>query len=266
MISDIKDILGTYSPIGLEQMGKVKLMNRTDTKYVLSVSVLPTLLSAAKEHYDVQTIDGLRVAQYNTLYYDTDTLDMYLRHHNRQLIRQKIRVRQYVESALTFLEIKRKTNNGRTKKKRVQVSNFDITPQTIGHGKIDMPVEEFVGTYSDYRLDGIYPHLRTLFNRITLVNKARTERLTIDMNLQWENIRTGQQAAVEDLVIIEIKREGNSHSAMAQILQQQRIKPLKMSKYCIGTILTTPAIKHNRFKGKWRKITKVLQNKQTKNQ
>ena len=62
----------------------------------------------------MQEIDGQRLTAYDTLYYDTLDLQMYLRHHDRQLRRQKIRVRTYVDSQLTFLEVKNKSNKGRT--------------------------------------------------------------------------------------------------------------------------------------------------------
>ena len=111
-------------------MESVKLMNRIDTKYAVPLAVLPDILEAAKTDYFAQEIDGKRIATYDTIYYDTDTLDMYIRHHDRQLVRQKIRIRQYVDSNLTFLEIKRKNNKGRTKKKRIVVPGFDITAAT----------------------------------------------------------------------------------------------------------------------------------------
>ena len=105
-------------------MESVKLMNRIDTKYTVPMSILPSILEAAKEDYFAQEIDGKRIATYDTMYYDTEDMDMYIRHHDRQLVRQKIRVRQYVDSNLTFLEIKRKNNKGRTKKKRIAVPGF----------------------------------------------------------------------------------------------------------------------------------------------
>ena len=168
-------------------MESVKLMNRIDTKYAVSLSVLPALLKAAKEDYFAQEIDGKRISTYDTMYYDTESLDMYIRHHDRQLVRQKIRVRQYVESDLTFLEIKRKNNKGRTKKKRIAVPGFDITGETFGEAKREVwSVEDFIAAKSRYVWSELSPHLSTKFHRITLVNKAKTERLTIDMDLVWE--------------------------------------------------------------------------------
>ena len=245
-MQDIAHLVQSFAPISLSEMEGVKLMNRIDTKYVVSRTVLPLILAAAKADYYVQEIDGKRIATYDTMYYDTESLDMYVRHHDRQLVRQKIRIRQYVDSNLTFLEIKRKNNKGRTKKKRITLPSEEI--------------ETFVAAKSRYVWSELSPKLRTTFHRITLVNKAKTERLTIDMDLVWDNVVSGEKKTFEDLVIIELKRDGNKPSKMTHIMLDHRVHPLKISKYCIGTALTTPDIKKNRFKSKIRKIEKLCQN------
>ena len=260
-MTSIERILATFDPISLSEMEGVKLMNRIDTKYAVPLSALPAILEAAQDGYYAQEINGTRIATYDTMYYDTDSLDMYIRHHDRQLVRQKIRVRQYVESDLTFLEIKRKNNKGRTKKKRISVPGFGITGDTFGDSKRERwSVEDFIAAKSRYHWSELSPHLSTRFHRITLVNKAKTERLTIDMDLLWENIVSGESKTFPELVIIELKRDGNVPSKMTQIMLSQRLKPLKISKYCIGTALTTPGLKKNRFKKKIRLIEKMLHN------
>ena len=258
---NISSLISEFAPISLDEMGSVKLMNRIDTKYAVPMSALPAILEAAKADYYAQEIDGKRIATYDTMYYDTPSLDMYIRHHDRQLVRQKIRVRQYVDSNLTFLEIKRKNNKGRTKKKRIAVPGFALLPSTIGHSKReDWSVEDFIAAKSRYTWSEITPHLWTKFHRITLVNKAKTERLTIDMDLVWDNVITGEKKTFPELVIIELKRDGNVPSKMTDIMLNQRVHPFKISKYCIGTALTTPEIKKNRFKSKIRKIEKLCRN------
>lgn len=124
----IADILQSFEPISLTRMESVKLMNRIDTKYAVPMAVLPLILEAAKADYFVQEIDGKRIATYDTMYYDTDTLDMYVRHHDRQLVRQKIRVRQYVDSNLTFLEIKYATYG---QKWRITSKYDDVTGKVV---------------------------------------------------------------------------------------------------------------------------------------
>ena len=260
-MTDVENIFMQFSPISLQDMESVKLMNRIDTKFVVAMRQLPALLEMAKADYYAQEIDGIRIATYDTMYYDTDSLDMYIRHHDRQLVRQKIRVRQYVDSDLVFLEIKRKNNKGRTKKKRIAIPGVNPAGDVIGKGKEDISVADFIEKKSRYTWDEISPHLSTKFRRITLVNRQKTERLTIDMNLVWENQITGECMTYDDLVIVELKRDGNASSPMIGIMQTLRIHPLKINKYCIGTALTTPHLKHNRFKAKIRRIEKLLNNK-----
>ena len=78
------------------------------------------------------------------------------------------------------------------------------------------------------------------------------------MDLLWDNPVSGLQTTLPGLVVIELKRDGNVPSLMTGIMLSLRLHPLKISKYCIGTALTTPGIKKNRFKAKIRKIEKIL--------
>ncbi len=48
---------------------------------------------------------------------------------------------------------------------------------------------------------------------------------------------------------------------MKGILLQNRVKPVRLSKYCIAETLTDPGAKHNRFKVKIRTIEKTTQHK-----
>jgi len=178
---------------------------------------------------------------------------MFTDHHNRKLVRQKVRTRVYVSSGLTFLEIKRKNNKGRTKKKRIQIPNSDFTDF-----RANEEADAFLAEKSDYTADMISPRMETIFRRITLVNKAKTERLTIDSSLRFVNHDTGLESGLKDAVIIELKQDGRCYSEMRNIMLDLRIKPMRISKYCIGITLTQPDAKSNRFKLKVRKIEKII--------
>ncbi len=240
--------------ITLEEMKAVKLMNRIDTKYVVSDEDVMTLLERVSAlGYRVQIIGDKRAARYDTLYYDTAERDMYIRHHNRTLTRQKIRTRHYVDNDATFLEVKNKSNRGRTDKRRTSIerssfANIHSNAQAV----------EFLTERSHYALDTLSPALATRFTRITIVNPTLTERVTIDLNLEYEDVRSGCRATIRGMAIIEIKQDGNIRSSMKDILRQMRITPLKVSKYCLGTALTVEAIKKNRMKQKLRDIEKRI--------
>ena len=109
-MTEILQTLKEYIPISLEEMSGIKLMNRTDTKYVTSYQILKEILLAAGHDYRVQEVNGEYNIAYHTIYLDTADRDMYLTHQNGRVVREKIRIRTYVDSDLTFLEVKNKNN------------------------------------------------------------------------------------------------------------------------------------------------------------
>ncbi len=250
---NILALIDAMPPINLSEMKGIKLMNRIDTKYLATESDLVHILEMAKEDYRVQEVEGKRIGSYDTIYYDTDDLDMYVLHHNKKLQRQKIRTRTYVDSGIAFLEIKNKNNRGRTKKVRTSIGLVDFRDFKGNPAAVD-----FIYNESKFPLTKLAPHVRTSFNRITLVNKGKTERLTIDMDLAFENLRTGEKSALPGVAIIELKQDGLCHSEMKDILLQLRVPRQKVSKYCVGTVLTNHGVKSNRFKEKISYIKKLM--------
>lgn len=239
--------------ISLDQMRSVKLMNRIDTKYVASEAKVMELLKwCAAEGYMVQIIDGVRAARYDTRYFDTAHRAMYIAHHNRQLTRQKIRTRHYEDGSACYLEVKNKSNRGRTKKLRIEI------PQEQLMALSSSEAVEFLKTLSRYNIAELTPALSTRFVRITLVNPKQTERVTIDLGLEYRDLRSGRSARVEQMAIVEIKQDGNMPSMTKEILRKLRIMPLKISKYCLGTALTVEGIKRNRMLQKIRIIEKRI--------
>lgn len=249
----INELLQHLEPITLEQMSSIRLMNRTDTKFVTSKDNLVRLLEMAQGKYYAQFNNDSRIANYMTTYWDTDNHRFFLEHHNGRAPRQKVRVRTYMDSDLTFLEVKTKNNHGRTKKKRVEVPSQEIEVQGTNG--------EFVEALVHQGLNEMHPTVRNQFHRITLVNYGKTERLTIDYDVQFHNMETGTDANVGPLVIIELKRDGNVYSPVLDILRVLRIKPSGFSKYCIGSVMTNKKLKQNIFKEKMIVLSKLAKTK-----
>ena len=246
--------LESLAPITLGEMDSIKLMNRIDSKYLTDLHTLAGILEdAAREGYMALETLGSKMAAYDSIYFDTPGLKMYLDHHNKHLTRQKVRTRVYVDSGLTFLEIKRKNNHGRTKKKRTAIPGSDFKDFRSNEAAC-----EYLAGHSWFVASQLAPALETAFSRITLVNPAKTERVTIDTSLVFNNIRTGREVSLPDAVVIEIKQDGHCPSSMKGILLGHRVKPVRVSKYCIGTALTDPCVKANRFKPKIRMIEKLI--------
>lgn len=251
---DFAGPLKALPPITLEEMDAVKLMNRIDTKYLTDEATLEAVLrDAAEAGYRVLVAEGARISPYDSVYFDTGDLRMFTDHHNRRLRRQKVRTRAYVNSGDAFLEIKRKNNRGRTKKKRT-----GIPMQELPDFRSDAAACRYLADHSDFAAPELIPTLETLFQRITLVNPSLTERLTIDTRLCFKNFRTSLETSLRNAVIIELKQDGHAASEMKRILLRHRVKPVRISKYCIAVTLTDPSAKSNRFKVKVRQIEKTI--------
>lgn len=248
-ISDITRLLSLFPSITLEEMSAIRLMNRIDTKFVVNLPTLYEILSRARNDYRVQEIGGERNLEYQTVYLDTPECAMYLAHHSGKTMREKIRVRTYMASGVSYLEVKNKNNHGRTDKKRIPVN--DVTTLYDDGG------EEFLHANAWYELSYLHPSLENKFNRITLVNNELTERLTIDTDVFFRHPTTGTGASLCNLAVIELKRACRSHSPMTEILRELHVHPSGFSKYCIGTALTSESVKHNRFKQKMRFVSKI---------
>ena len=248
-------LLSTFSPITLEEMKSVKLMNRIDTKFVTTMPQLLRLLEMARKEYRVQEIAGERNMLYHTVYFDTPDHTMYHVHQTGHAGRQKVRARSYVSSNLHFLEVKTKNNHGRTKKKRISIDNADLLNTALAEGEKGTFLKEVLR----YDAKTLRPAMDNRFDRITLVNNEQTERLTIDTNLHFHNVTTGNDWYHENLVVVELKRDGLCYSPVLEMLHKLRIHPHGFSKYCMGSALTDDALPKNRFKPKLIEVKKILE-------
>jgi len=182
---------------------------------------------------------------------------MYTVHETGHTNRQKLRVRSYVDSHLNFLEVKTKNNRGRTRKKRVSLDDFN-PDDNARFSILDSQFADFLAENLRYDPERLSRQLENRFHRITLVNKGKTERLTIDTDLAFHNLATDERRLMGDIVIIELKRDGLVASPILALLRQLRIKPHGFSKYVVGSALTNDALHCNRLKPKLHDIQKML--------
>ena len=254
MTNGIAEKASLLPPITLAEMSCIKLMNRTDTKFVATAAQLHAFLLAVQGKYFVQEINGNRIASYHTTYFDTDDYQMYNMHHAGRKVREKIRVRTYLDNGDTFFEIKNKNNHSRTKKKRIPVVSLEKL-----HDEYETLIP-FMEKTAWYNIDEISPAIENWFNRITLVNYGKTERLTIDFNLKFHHLRSDGRDKLQKVAIIELKRDGNVPSPAVDILRDLRIKRSGFSKYCIGSAMTNKELKRNNFKERLVMINKMENN------
>ncbi len=247
----VRDSIKQFETISIGEMNAVKLLNRFDSKYQLPVQQLLEILEAIKNDYFVMSVKGEILQTYITTYFDTRNNSFYTEHHNGKLNRLKIRKREYVNSGIGFLEIKKKNNKGKTSKLRFQTENTEtgFTLKELEFLNKYLAFEFHLSNYSLPSKNG------NRFKRITLVQKDFKERCTIDLNLSF--FSEIQKVKVGNLVIIELKQErANMQSPLAKALKDKRIKKQGFSKYCIGRALLEPDLKYNLFKAKLIKLNK----------
>ncbi len=248
---EIISIIEKFDRINLDEISKVELMNRTDTKYVFRIDKLNIILKKALHNYRVLEVNNERIHPYSNQYYDTYDYEMYLNHHNGKLNRYKIRCRNYDVSDIAFLEIKFKSNKDRTIKKRIR-NNFSTNLNTISGN--------FIESNSPYKSNELIPVLQNRFHRITLAHKTAKERITLDFNLTYTSNLSGIKKThdLPNLAICEVKKEGLvKKSEFVAILRSEHIRPSGMSKYCIGAALLYSDLKKNQFKRKLRFIENI---------
>ena len=243
----INNIVSSFDPISLNQMDEVKLMNRTDTKFVFEYSLLEKVMEEIKSHYYALDIDGIRLNAYRSLYFDTEDFKFYFEHHNGKKNRNKVRYREYIDSGLCFLEVKKKNNKGKTIKERIRVAKIPASLTEEGNRF----VHQIMGRY-----DALVAKHWNKFSRITLVNKHIKERLTIDVGITFEAEERHSQ--LDNMVIAEVKQEKvNYASTFMRVIKKHAVRPFRISKYCMATASLFPKLKNNNFKPKFLKINKL---------
>lgn len=231
----LERLLTRMAATTLAQLDAVALLDRVDTKFLLTASQLAEILPRLSHEYRVLDVAGRRLHQYRTLYFDTPNLDLYRMHNSTRAVRHKVRSRAYVDSGLTFFEIKSKTNTHRTVKHRLATPELvtDLTPDA----------RSFVTEHLGRRAASLQPTLSNDFLRVTLVDKRETERLTLDLNIQFDC--DGRTAVLPGIVIAELKQSGaGQRSAFENAMRAARIRPSGISKYCAGVRLLVSDIKH----------------------
>ena len=228
-------------------MDAVKLLQRTDTKFIFHANQLARILELTKSDYSVLEINNRRVRDYKTLYYDTTEFALYQAHLRGKLNRYKIRYRNYMDSHTGFLEVKFKTNKDRTIKSRLKASE----PLTAWNSE----AIQFIKTHTPYGPATLVPSLWVNYSRITLVNINTKERLTLDLNIEFINgINTKK---LQPLIIAEVKKDKAKNSPFFVIMKSMAIKELSISKYCMAMVYAEPKVKTNRFKETLRSIKKI---------
>ncbi|GEL95802.1 polyphosphate polymerase domain-containing protein [Cellulomonas composti] len=233
----LKDRLATLPTVDLDELeaAGAALQTRVDRKYVLPTAALDTLPLTVGAR--VLEIAGRRTSEYESVYFDTPDLVSYLGAAHRRRGRFKVRTRTYADSGDCFVEVKTRGARGATVKTR-QAHDGDAAELTSAAHEFTV---EALGAHRAPA--ALQPTLATRYQRSTLLvdggRPGLVARTTIDTDLVWVDMATGEQRAMGPLVVIETKT-GATPSATDRLLWRHGHRPVRISKYGTGMAVLHP--------------------------
>lgn len=249
------------------------LLTRVDRKYLVASSAAQNVVDALTGRALVLDIDGRRSFSYASTYFDTPGLDSYLQAARKRRHRFKIRTRSYLDSGLTFLEVKTRGPRGATIKQRLDYRAADADRLT--EEGIDFVVEclaPLTGSAQEARrtAQSLRPVMATTYRRTTLHLPDDDARATIDTDLAWTALaprsgassgsssttgagRTrptvvgrGASRAAGPFAVVETKNPAR-HSPTDRYLWAAGHRPSRISKYATGMAALHPELPANKW-------------------
>lgn len=250
----LDDRIARLAPIDLDGLvERAGLQTRVDRKYVLRLSQLLAALDRCGNELLALDIEGRRRFGYHSMYFDTADLTSFRDHRQGRRRRSKVRTRLYVDSGQCMLEVKAPDTRGRTVKYRYPYSAQDanvLTATGLDFVRGALPAQTDVAA--------LVPVLAIDYRRITLLDPVHATRMTIDLGLSFAAIEPaaarpgadgtdGRRAICpSDVAIVETKSSSGAGPA-DRALWALGVRPVSMSKYCVGIALTHPALAANRW-------------------
>ena len=221
------------------------------TKYIVPVQLFGKLINECRGNYKLLDRCGEIWSDILLEYYDTAGLKFFNDHVYGKLNRVKVRVRNCRRTGDQVWEIWRRKSKGRMVKKSVPVNGSNL--------EFEEKAGEMVSNYAGIDLHSLTPSLLASFRRITLLNPEGIERITIDTNICFASPKHPElPKPVDGLVIIELRKRKKAGSFLANMLAGYKIRPVKISKYCLGISLTNKSAKTNNYKPVIRNIEKNI--------
>ncbi len=216
-----------------------RLQTRRDRKYLLPIAGSVRLLELLAEDSRVLTVGDMRSFRYQSLYLDTPELSSYLAAARGRPRRWKVRVRSYVDTGGSVLEIKRRDRHGRT----VKVSRGLRDGQGA---RLDDAGREFIAGCSEIgdQASRLQPVLETEYRRATVL-LGDGGRVTIDVGLSSTTI-DGLNIGLHGIAIVETKTVGAPCSA-DRVLWGLGHREVRVSKYCTSLAALRPELPSNRW-------------------
>lgn len=225
-------------PISLMEVdARAALQTRVDRKYLVTAQQFARLDAVLDGSFRVLEVDGRRLCRYATVYFDTTCLSFYRDHRQGRRRRCKVRVRTYVDGGARFIEVKTKGHRGETVKHRIPHEDpaDSLSPDSAAF------VEEVIRREYGQGVPRLVPVMESRYLRCTLVDAIGAERLTCDVEMSWTAGASRRDGP--DKILLETKTSGQGR--VDEALARLGIRPVRMSKYAVGTALLHPDLAAN---------------------
>lgn len=228
-------------PVALDEvLDQAALQTRMDRKYLVPVDRFAGFVARLRDRFAVLEIDGRRLFRYESVYFDTADRRLYRQHLQGRRRRYKVRTRSYLDSGECAFEVKLKGSRSSTAKSRLPYALADRRAIT---GEARAFLDELVGTAYGVAPPALDPVLTTSYHRATLVDLDAGARLTCDVNLVCHGDDAVAPGPAETIIVESKSTSGND--VADRVLRELGIRPVSMSKYCVGVALLDPDIPAN---------------------
>jgi hypothetical protein len=247
MNTTLLNLLKWFTSINLEELeSSASFMTRIDTKYLLHAWDINQVLEQFKQKYFILSIHWHYVFRYDNIYMDTKDYDLYYHHEKGRDKRIKVRTRYYVESDLAFFEFKQKEWDV-TRKFRYKIESTGRQQMTDNDQRFYASIYQSIDPKAPKQV--LVPSIEISFQRVTIVSKKSDERLTIDFNLTYRDLRNPKKQPItcDNLVIVESKST-SLRTYSHKLMRSYGIRPAKWcSKYGFGLIMLRNVNSRNHF-------------------
>lgn len=233
-----------FEAVDLDTLARTaELQTRVDRKYILPAPELAAVVAALPAPTRVLEVDGERALRYASRYFDTPALDSFRGAAYGRRRRFKVRARTYVDSGGTFLEVKTRGGRAATVKDRIPVAGDTLTADAAAAAAELLADAGIPGAARVAASLG--PVLDTAYRRVTLLLPDNT-RGTIDADLRWRRVPTGERLALPGTLIVETKSAGRPGPLDAALWRAGH-RPSSLSKYATGLAALDPALPRNKW-------------------
>lgn len=238
MSDQIAELVEQIAPVSLRELDdRAALLRRVDNKYAVERQAFIELAGGLGDTHEVLEIDGRRMFAYRTTYFDTPDLRCFSDHVDGRLPRFKARTRLYQDSNQCVFEVKLKNSDDETDKRQIDHPAPDSERMTDATRRCLAEALRGSGLDTPGELER---KLHTAFERITLVARDGSQRLTCDLGVRLSGSDQRSVRLRSNLVLVETKTE-RGDSPADRVLREMGLQPISLSKYRVGMSLVGDA-------------------------